>query len=177
VSNTASKATPQRQIGFVAQEVEAIVKKSGYVFSGIEAPQNEEDPYTIRYAEFVVPLVKAVQELSSQVADLQQQLKKYTNEPAMDQQGVMSTGAFLYQNNPNPFSNTTEIQMELPESISQANITVYNLEGKQLKNIEVNGRGKTGINISGNELSAGMYLYALIVDGKVVDTKRLILTQ
>ena len=176
-TNTAARTTPQRQIGFVAQEVEAIVKKSGYVFSGIEAPQNDADPYTIRYAEFVVPLVKAVQELSSQVENLQEQLKKYTNEPTMDQQGTMSTSALLYQNNPNPFSNTTEIQMELPESISQANITVYNLEGKQLKNIEVNGRGKTGINISGNELSAGMYLYALIVDGKVVDTKRLILTQ
>ncbi len=175
--NAESRKKPQRQIGFVAQEVEDLVKKSGYVFSGVEAPQNENDPYTIRYAEFVVPLVKAVQELSSQVADLQQQLKKYTNEPTMDQQGAMGTGAFLYQNNPNPFSNTTEIQMELPETTRQANIIVYNLEGKQLKNIEVNERGKTGVKISGNELSAGMYLYALIVDGKVVDTKRLILTQ
>jgi hypothetical protein len=177
VDNEAARKAPPRQIGFVAQEVEAIVKKSGYVFSGVEAPQNENDPYTIRYAEFVVPLVKAVQELSSQVADLQQQLKKYTNEPTMDQQGTMGTGAFLYQNNPNPFSNTTEIRMELPETTGQANIIVYNLEGKQLKNIEVNERGKTGVTISGNELSAGMYLYALILDGKVVDTKRLILTQ
>jgi trimeric autotransporter adhesin len=176
-ANTAARTTPHRQIGFVAQEVEAIVKKSGYVFSGIEAPQNDADPYTIRYAEFVVPLVKAVQELSTQVADLQKQLKKYTNEPTMVQQGAMSTGAFLYQNNPNPFSNTTEIRMELPETTGQANIIVYNLEGKQLKNIEVSERGKTVVTISGNALGAGMYLYALIVDGEVIDTKRLILTQ
>lgn len=173
--NAAAKTTPQRQVGFVAQEVEAIVKKSGYVFSGIEVPQNEGDPYTIRYAEFVVPLVKAVQELSSQVADLQQQLKKYTSEPTMDQQRAMGTGAFLYQNNPNPFAANTEIQMEIPESYRQANVIVYNLEGKQLKNIEVSERGKTVVTISGNELDAGMYLYTLMVDGKVVDTKRLIL--
>ena len=47
----------------------------------------------------------------------------------------------------------------------------------ELKNIEVNERGKTGVTISGNALGAGMYLYALIVDGEVIDTKRLILTQ
>lgn len=174
-ANTAAKATPQRQIGFVAQEVEAIVKKSGYVFSGIEAPQNEGDPYTIRYAEFVVPLVKAVQELSGQVADLKQQLKKYTDEPTTRLDGTVGTGAFLYQNNPNPFVANTDIQMEIPDSYRQANVIVYNLEGKQLKNIEVTERGKTVVTISGNELGAGMYLYTLMVDGKVVDTKRLIL--
>ncbi len=174
-ANIAARTTPSRQIGFVAQEVEAIVKKSGYVFSGIEAPQNEADPYTIRYAEFVVPLVKAVQELSSQVADLQQQLKKFTNDQTPGQQVSKNTVAILYQNNPNPFSANTEIQMDIPESYQEAHVIVYNLEGKQLKNIEVSGRGKTVVNIAGNELSAGMYLYALMIDGKVVDTKRLIL--
>ena len=177
VANNAAKAIPQRQIGFVAQEVEAIVKKSGYVFSGIEAPQNEEDPYTIRYAEFVVPLVKAVQELTAQVEDLRQQLKKYSNESTTTQQIAMNTGAFLYQNSPNPFSANTEIQMDIPESHQQANVIIYNLEGKQLKNIEVSARGKATVNISGNELGAGMYLYTLMVDGNVVDTKRLILTK
>ena len=83
----------------------------------------------------------------------------------------------MMQNNPNPFSTDTEIKMELPETTRQATIVVYNLEGKQLKNITVGKRGKATVKISGNELSAGMYLYALIVDGKVVDTKRLILTQ
>lgn len=66
--------------------------------------------------------------------------------------------------------------MDIPESYRQANVIVYTLEGKQLKTIPVSERGKTTVNISGNELSAGMYLYTLMVDGKVVDTKRLILT-
>lgn len=71
--NAEARANPRRQIGFVAQEAEALVKKSGYVFSGVEVPQNENDPYTIRYAEFVVPLVKAVQELSTQIEELKRQ--------------------------------------------------------------------------------------------------------
>jgi len=35
----------------------------------------------------------------------------------------------------------------------------------------------SGITFSGSELAAGMYFYALIVDGKEVDTKRMVLTE
>ena len=48
--------------GFIAQEVEAAAREVGFDFSGIDAPKNNNDLYGLRYAEFVVPLVKAVQE-------------------------------------------------------------------------------------------------------------------
>ena len=67
--------------------------------------------------------------------------------------------------------------MELPEVTRRASIIIYNLEGKQLKNIQVNERGTATVKISGSEFKPGMYLYTLIADGKVVDTKRLILTK
>lgn len=177
-----------RETGFVAQEVEAIVKKTGYVFSGVEAPQNEHDHYSIRYAAFVVPLVKAVQELTAKLNEHEKKSEEQQLEIAALKQklglseegtnGVNSTmKAALYQNNPNPFSMDTEIQMVLPEAARQASVTVYNMEGKELKNIAVNERGEVAIKISRNDLGAGIYLYALIIDGKVVDTKRLILTK
>ncbi len=50
------------ETGFIAQEVEATAKAMGYEFSGVDAPKNETDLYGLRYASFVVPLVKAVQE-------------------------------------------------------------------------------------------------------------------
>jgi hypothetical protein len=49
--------------GFVAQEVEVAAKAIGYDFSGVDVPKNEYGLYGLRYAEFVMPLVKAVQEL------------------------------------------------------------------------------------------------------------------
>jgi hypothetical protein len=52
--------------GFLAQEVEAAANKVGYDFSGVDKPQNGKGLYSLRYSEFVVPLVKAVQELSSE---------------------------------------------------------------------------------------------------------------
>lgn len=50
------------QTGFLAQDVEQAAKESNYNFSGIDFPKNEQDYYGLRYAEFTVPLVKAVQE-------------------------------------------------------------------------------------------------------------------
>ena len=63
------------QTGFVAQEVAATAKKMGFNFSGIDAPANDKDVYGLRYAEFVVPLVKAVQELNANNTKQQQELE------------------------------------------------------------------------------------------------------
>src|SRR5258706_463657 len=52
--------------GFIAQEVEQAAKAAGFDFSGIYIPKKSTELYGLRYAEFVVPLVKAVQELSQQ---------------------------------------------------------------------------------------------------------------
>lgn len=69
--------------GFIAQEVEKAAELLGYEFSGVDAPKNENDIYGLRYSEFVVPLVKSVQELneelqskSQKVAELEQQNKE-----------------------------------------------------------------------------------------------------
>jgi hypothetical protein len=51
--------------GFIAQEVEASAKKIGFDFSGVDKPKNADDVSGLRYAEFVVPLVKSVQELNA----------------------------------------------------------------------------------------------------------------
>ncbi len=59
--------------GFIAQDVEQAAKEANFNFSGVDAPKNSKDVYGLRYAEFVVPLVKAVQELSAQNEDLKKQ--------------------------------------------------------------------------------------------------------
>jgi hypothetical protein len=68
--------------GFVAQDVEKAAGESGYDFSGVDKPKNENDFYGLRYSDFVVPLVKAVQELNKKIEtmdtiieDLQKRLK------------------------------------------------------------------------------------------------------
>jgi hypothetical protein len=69
--------------GFVAQEVEAAAKETGFQFSGVDKPRNDNGVYGLRYAEFVVPLVKAVQEQQQIIEDL---LKKSNELEALKQE-------------------------------------------------------------------------------------------
>ncbi|MEM1324070.1 MAG: tail fiber domain-containing protein, partial [Bacteroidota bacterium] len=57
------RARTERYTGFIAQEVAQAAQAIDYDFSGIDRPQNEQDRYGLRYSQFTVPLVKAVQEL------------------------------------------------------------------------------------------------------------------
>lgn len=61
--------------GFIAQEVEKAAQELNYDFSGVDAPDNDRDPYGLRYSEFVVPLVKAVQEQQQQLLLQQKQIE------------------------------------------------------------------------------------------------------
>ena len=69
--------------GFVAQEVEAAAKQTGFDFSGVDKPRNEHSVYGLRYAEFVVPLVKAVQEQQQMIDLLQKQVEAARSEIPM----------------------------------------------------------------------------------------------
>ena len=84
--------------------------------------------------------------------------------------------ANLSQNAPNPFNQNTTIGYYLPANVSKAVIYVYNLQGVQIKSIPIYDRGNGSIVVSGNSLAAGMYIYSLITDGNLIDTKRMILT-
>jgi uncharacterized small protein (DUF1192 family) len=59
--------------GFRAQEVEKAAREIGYSFSGVDKPEDPNGLYGLCYAEFTVPLVKAVQEQQQQISILQQE--------------------------------------------------------------------------------------------------------
>ena len=62
--------------GFIAQEVEKAAVDCGYDFSGIIRPTTPKSTYHLSYAEFVVPLVKALQEQQNQIEAQQQQINE-----------------------------------------------------------------------------------------------------
>lgn len=179
----AGRKSDVRQTGFVAQEVEALIKKGNYSFNGVKAPQNDQDHYSIRYAEFVVPLVKAVQELTAKLETQEKEMKALKKQLGITkgidgeiENSPNGQGAALHQNYPNPFSTDTEISVSLPEEVSSANLIFYTMAGKQLKVIPLLSRGDFTVNVQSSELSSGMYLYTLMVDGKIIDSKRLVIT-
>ncbi len=63
-----------KETGFLAQEVEKSAKEAGYDFSGVTVPKNSNQLYTLSYEQFVVPLVKAMQEQQAMIKTQQQQI-------------------------------------------------------------------------------------------------------
>ena len=64
-----------RYSGFLAQEVEKAAIETNYNFSGIKTPKHNNDLYQLSYSEFVVPLVKAVQEQQEQLKLKNEEIK------------------------------------------------------------------------------------------------------
>ncbi|MBK6346535.1 MAG: tail fiber domain-containing protein [Bacteroidales bacterium] len=56
-----------RMTGFIAQEVAKASADIGYDFNGVDKPETADGLYSLRYTEFVMPLVKAVQELNEKI--------------------------------------------------------------------------------------------------------------
>ena len=62
-----------KRTGFIAQEVEKAAQKTGYNFDGVKIPATDKQYYSLSYASFVVPLVKAVQEQQQVIDNLKKQ--------------------------------------------------------------------------------------------------------
>lgn len=185
LSQTAINARNAKQqivyTGFVAQDVEKAAKELNYDFSGVDAAKNDRDLYGLRYAEFVVPLVKAVQELSKENDELKSRLEKLEAMMDVKQTAISSqptkiislNSASLEQNTPNPFNNTTTIKYTLPQQFTTAKIIITGKSGKTLKAINVSGCGKGSLNIDASAFASGIYQYSLIIDGRMIETKQM----
>ncbi|HKR07447.1 MAG TPA: tail fiber domain-containing protein [Bacteroidia bacterium] len=89
----------------------------------------------------------------------------------------VSINARLEQNVPNPFNEKTIIKYYVPQSSSSASLKIYSLDGAELKTFSITQKGTGEVEISGNTLAPGTYVYHLIVDEKQVDGKLMTLTK
>jgi PKD repeat protein len=80
----------------------------------------------------------------------------------------------LDQNVPNPFAENTLISYNIPMAFTRAQLIFTNAEGKLIKAVDITKQGKGQFNVFANDLSTGVYTYTLVVDGKTIDTRRMI---
>ncbi|MEJ1237417.1 LamG-like jellyroll fold domain-containing protein [Chryseolinea sp. T2] len=79
----------------------------------------------------------------------------------------------LTQNYPNPFASGTNIEVNIPHSVRVAKLTIADLTGRTMQNIDIEGRGPTSVAVSSDGMNSGVYIYTLLTDGKVVGYKRM----
>jgi hypothetical protein len=83
----------------------------------------------------------------------------------------------LLQNKPNPFDESTTISFWIadPTTIKNANIVITDLSGKEIKTIGVPvTEGMNEVLFHHGYNMTGTYLYSLVIDGKLIATKKMI---
>ncbi len=168
-----------RSIGFVAQEVEK------------EFPElvleSDEGYKTVNYTGLTVVAIKALQEQEERIAALNQKVEKIESlerEIADLKQLILSlrnngsiASGYLEQNSPNPVNTNSVINYFVPSSSKNARLILTDAEGKQLKQFNLTSFGKGQLTLNRSSLPAGTYTYSLYVDGKLADSKRLVLAK
>ena len=175
--------------GFIAQQVAQVlpnvVKTDGHGREGVA------------YTEIIPFLVEGMKEqqhtidsLTSTLQNIQaclNQICSATGNNNLNNNGNTTTqvqdvtlsgngdAPLLYQNIPNPFSTSTKINYYLPEGTQGATIVFYDNYGNKMKEVQLGQTGNATLNLNPENLSNGVYSYSLVVNGKVVDTKRMIL--
>lgn len=153
----------------VADQVEAIYPNLVY--------EDEDGQKCINYIELIPVLVQSVNELRAEITRLKGETEKDVKAVTMGNHLSEQDLTTLSQNKPNPFSVATEIEVCLASSVKTAKLYIYNLQGTQIKELVLSDRGDVKVQISGQDLVPGMYIYSLIADGKVIDSKRMIYTK
>ena len=182
-NQAAASDTAEVKIPLTAME-EQVLSKQHY---GLDAEQlevifpdlvyeNEDGTKSINYIEMVPILVQAIKELSAKVEILEggkamKRTKKATNVNAAEGLQVLTLG----QNKPNPCSSSTAIAVTIPESVQTAALCIYDLNGKKQQEMNILVRGKQAIQLDISTIADGMYLYSLIADGQMVQTRRMII--
>ncbi len=167
--------SPGERYGFIAQELEKefpeLVRLDSFTMTR-----------AINYEGMIPILLEAIKAQQAQIDDLLVQIE----DCCKDTKSAAITGtdldtqidvAKLYQNTPNPFNTQTTIRYEIPVAVQNAKLHICNMTGTLLKTIAIKHRGTGNQLINANEFVAGMYLYSLVTDGKIVDTKQMLLTE
>jgi len=165
-------------LGFIAQDVQKI-----YPELVCEHPNGKLGLNTI---DLIPILVEAIKEQQLLIEDIQLRLNELESDSGnLKSETVTKNGdlnlesnsSYLFQNDPNPFNIDTKIRYRIPKEASDAAIYLYDLQGKQILSFAITDRDLSYVIINGYDLNPGIYLYALIVNGREIDTKSMILTK
>ena len=183
--------------GFIAQEVLDVLPLLVSYDSAVNL-------YSMDYISLIPYLTKALQEQDAQIQQQQALLESYAEALAnlSQQLSQLETSAnnsrkapanapnaatgnetendavqnILYQNIPNPSDRDTRIRYELNADAANARIGIYQLNGLEVSMHNLTD-AKGELVINAGALTPGMYLYNLIVNGQVQDTKRMVVTR
>jgi hypothetical protein len=165
--------------GFIAQEVQAI-------FPSLTNVIDTNGHLSVNYIEIIPLLLQTIKEEDAIVKGQGEQiellkkeielLKNKSTTSVENENTVVSSTSKLAQNVPNPFGRETQIGFEINENFNQAFIGIYNLNGQQIRKLQIQ-KGQSEITLNADQMEPGMYVYSLVVNNNLIDSKRMVITK
>jgi hypothetical protein len=173
------------QTGFIAQDMEKVFPQLVKTVYDKQQDSGKIFEYkAVNYIGLIPLLTKAIQDQQEEIDQLKEQISQLSAVIAGTANNAMSSKiadlnntATLYQNIPNPFDNSSSISYYIPSGYHNAQLMITDASGKTLKTYSITQSGAGKQVISGSELTGGMYQYSLLVDGKLVDSKKMVLSK
>ncbi|GBD07666.1 hypothetical protein HRbin21_01497 [bacterium HR21] len=176
----------REDIGFVMEEVVGVVPEV------VDRDEQTGELLGMDYGRMTALLVEAlkaqVRQQEQVNTELRQRLERLESlvEQLLRERGerggsggsIELHDAWLGQNIPNPFEGTTTIPYYIPAGVSQAELVVRDLGGRELRRLELSERGAHGqVRLEMRLLGSGTYEYSLVLDGRVVATRQMTLVR
>lgn len=176
-----------KTFGFIAQDIQPVLPELVYKL--------DNGYLAVNYDGIIPVLTEAIKEQQTIIDGQQQQIDELnerlanvealmgtqgssdnTTEPTVPTVTHSTTDAFaLYQNVPNPTDGTTSISFTLNGTYTNAQLVVYDMNGNAVREMNVKAAGNGKVDVDMNDMTKGIYAYSLVVDGKTMDTKIMIL--
>jgi len=179
------------QLGLIAQDLEKVfpelvVEMKRSVYKDGSGKKHEIPDYkTVQYISLIPVLISAMQEQRKLIAKQDeniQELKEIVREELYSKKQLLNTevniskdGYRLQQNIPNPFTKETEVKYTMPLD-QEGTLILSDLSGKQLKKYQLQ-KNTSSVIITSERLQPGIYIYSLISDNVVCDSKRLVISE
>jgi trimeric autotransporter adhesin len=190
--------TEKKYVGVIAQDMQKIAPYTvgQFTYSDTTGKQTQYLDYDANALIYI--LVNSVKEQQQQIvqrdekletvlaqnAALQNKLNSLENELAQIKALLKhnlpveaTSNAQLFQNEPNPFDQSTVIRYFIPENASSALIKFYSGTGQEVHSVELSPNGNGQITLSHQRFASGTYVYQLFVDGQPIASRKLVLNR